>query len=159
MRSIWFFGPTACGKRTKLFWLADIVNRRHESARALGLRPHDLVLPAVIPNPIRGKRGEEYQRILARRIDLLTEIYTARIEAVWLIHGQRIDIDEDVPGRILEATGAELPLAVYLKPDKRTYEMYAAARGVEIRYEYAFAETDAELRYLSARFLEVRVLE
>src|SRR5690554_3368666 len=102
MRSIWFFGPTASGKRTRLFWLADIVNRRHGLARTLGLNRYDLVLPAVIPNRIRGKQGEEYRQILERRTALLTQIFSANIDAVWLIHGQRIDIKEDIPGRISE---------------------------------------------------------
>jgi hypothetical protein len=159
MRWVWFFGPSASGKRTKILWLADIANRRHEQAINLGLGRYDLVLPAIIPNRIRGKRGDEYQRILDRRITRLIQIFRASIDAVWLVHGQRIDIVEDVPGRVRDATGSELSLAVYLRPKKFVYEAYCAARGLEANYEAAFAQAEAEMRYLSSRFREVRVWE
>lgn len=157
MRAIWFFGPTAAGKKTLLYQLSDVQNRKHELARELELGPRDLVLPAVIPNRIRGKRGQEYQDILNSRISLLEQIHLAEIDAVWLIHGQGIDIVQDILGRLAESIECDLSLAVYLYLRRETYEERAASRGVSSSYKRAYASADDEIKYLKSRFRKLLV--
>ena len=157
MRAIWFFGPTAAGKKTLLYQLSDVQNRKHELARALGLGSRDLVLPVVIPNRIRGKRGQEYQDLLNSRINLFEQIYRADVDAVWLIHGQGIDIAQDILGRLAESMECDLSLAVYLYLHRETYELRAAARGISSSYKRAYASADAEIKYLKSRFRKVLV--
>lgn len=157
MRAVWFFGPSAVGKKTLLFQLADVGNRRHELAVELGLGKHDLVLPVVIPNHIRGKRGDEYERMLDARIETFSQIYRSQIQAICLMHGQGIDVSADIPGRLKDTFGCDLPLAVYLHIDKQTYEERATSRGITKSYERAYASADSEISYLKSRFSTVRV--
>jgi hypothetical protein len=157
MRVVWFFGPSAAGKKTLLYQLTSLQNRRHQLAIELGLGSQDLVLPVVIPNRIRGKRGEEYQKLLDTRIRLITQIYGAEIDAVWLIHGQGIDIAADVLGHIKQVSKCALSLAIYLHVDKQTYQSRAAARGISRSYKQAYASAEKEILYLRSRFQKVLV--
>jgi hypothetical protein len=157
MRVVWFFGPSAAGKKTLIYRLADLRNRQHPLALELGLGRYDLVLPVVSPNRIRGKRGQEYQRMLDARAELFTQICRAEIDAVWLIHGQGVDIAADVLGRVRQASDCDLPLAIYLHIDKQTYQERAASRDIARSYEKAYAPAAEEIKYLKSRFRRVVV--
>lgn len=153
---IWFFGPSATGKKTLIRALTEFAAPRDDPlGRALGLRQFEFLVPVILRVGLTGKPASEWTACIQQRTDTYKRIYRANIGAKWLIHGQYIDYTRGVL-EALRGENGKLPSsrAVYLFLHEATF---AQRRRQDIQYAQAYASKDETLEKLHTFFDEVIV--
>lgn len=159
-RVTWIFGPSAAGKKTLIFSLADVNGRRSsELHAALGISSNDLVIPLVVPARVGKKSVKTRRRIVEGRLAILREVYGSSLTAQWLFHGQAIDIKARHLEIILSEFGAAETAVVYLRPSRETYHYRTAQRGLSFDYDEVESKMQDAVDHIRKIFPETLVID
>ena len=136
-RKIFFFGPSASGKKTTMFHIANPF-KDMEYRNRLGIRRWDAVIPYLIPNTCRtNERLEIYHWFMSQKYH-------------GLFHGQNIDLYKTIP-KYVELYG-NLPEAVYIDLNEDEFYKRAQSRGKKYSYQRAYSKRSDDLKQLKKYF-------
>src|SRR5690554_2541229 len=153
---LWVYGPAGIGKKTLIFSAASTNYRGSGIVKKLGVGFNDLVIPLVIPNRVGGKSHEEVIEVVRRREAIIHDAYSSKMDAVWLIHMQTVDIAYGISERVVSKNSHVESCAVYLKISEGLYEKINRR---DRSYKKAYRHMGRHLEDMSKIFGGVEVLK
>lgn len=154
-RAIWFFGPSAAGKKTLIYRLCDARNVRTDPIfAAVGVEGRDAILTPLVPvSPRKRRKGlVALAPVAERREAIFRQVAASSTDMTWLIHGQALDLSHGVLDRLKAEHPAFVHTAVYLFPDRKTYMERTQGRGLALDYDDIQRRVDGQLAAVAERF-------
>ena len=156
---IWFFGPSASGKKTAI----RHIYRGHGNADLLELvKGHDAVVPVIIENRVVRLTAEigrdaAHELLSENRHREFRRIYMSNDDC-YVVHGQGIDLSSRILVDLKEEFG-DLGIAVYFAIERELYD--ERTRGVRRAkpYELAYRRQPQQPEKISKFFGSVLIFD